>query len=202
MKITVAGLGYVGLSNAVLLAQKNEVYALDVDSDRVTKVQDRVSPIVDAEIEDYLANHDLNLTAVHDPELAYADADYVIVATPTNYDSVAHHFDTSSVEAVIADVTRFNPKAVIIVKSTIPVGFVDLMRAKFDTQQVIFSPEFLREGRALYDNLHPCRIIVGEKSKRAKVFGNLLLDGSHESNVPIVYTNSNLCNDICCQVFP
>ena len=190
MKITVAGLGYVGLSNAVLLAQKNEVYALDVDSDRVTKVQDRVSPIVDAEIEDYLANHDLNLTAVHDPELAYADADYVIVATPTNYDSVAHHFDTSSVEAVIADVTRFNPKAVIIVKSTIPVGFVDLMRAKFDTQQVIFSPEFLREGRALYDNLHPCRIIVGEKSKRAKVFGNLLLDGSHESNVPIVYTNS------------
>jgi len=190
MKIAVVGLGYVGLTNAVLLAQKNEVYAVDVNATRVDMVNDRISPIADVELEVFLANHDLNLTATVEPKLAYVGANYVIVATPTDYDSVEHHFDTSSVEMVIADVLRINPEAVIVIKSTIPVGFVDAMRVKFNTQQVIFSPEFLREGRALYDNLHPSRIIVGERSARAKVFAHLLLDGSCESNVPILYTDS------------
>ena len=190
MIIAVVGLGYVGLTNAVLLAQKNEVYAVDVDIERVAMVNKRMSPILDVELEEFLANHDLRLTATLQPELAYANADYVIVATPTNYDAVTHYFDTSSVEAVISDVTRINPKTVIVIKSTIPVGFVDAMRAKFDTQQVIFSPEFLREGRALYDNLHPSRFIVGERSARAEVFAQLLLDGSHEANVPILYTDA------------
>ena len=190
MKIAVVGLGYVGLAIAVLLAQKNKVHALDVDVRRVDMINDRKSPIVDVEVEEFFATQDLNLTATLEPDLAYAGADYVIVATPTNYDAVTHHFDTSSVEAVIADVTRINPEAVIVIKSTIPVGFVDSARAKFETQQVIFSPEFLREGRALYDNLHPSRIILGERSARAEVFAHLLLDGSHEPNVPILYTDA------------
>ena len=190
LKIAVVGLGYVGLANAVLLAQKNEVYAVDVDAVRVTMVNNRKSPIVDVELEEFLANNDFNLTATLKPELAYGGSDYVIVATPTNYDAMTHSFDTSSVEAVIADVTRINPEAVIVIKSTIPVGFVDAVRAKFKTKQVIFSPEFLREGRALYDNLHPSRIIVGERSVRAEVFANLLLDASYETNVPILYTDA------------
>ncbi|MDB4017193.1 nucleotide sugar dehydrogenase [Amylibacter sp.] len=190
MKIAVAGLGYVGLTNAVLLAQKNEVYAVDVDAVRVAMVNNRKSPVADVELEEFLANHDLNLNATLDPELAYAGADYVIVATPTNYDAVTHYFDTSSVEAVIDNVTRINPEAVIVIKSTIPVGFVDQVRDKFSTEQVIFSPEFLREGRALYDNLHPSRIIVGEQSARAEAFANLLLEASHESDVPILYTDA------------
>ena len=190
MKIAVAGLGYVGLINAVLLAQKNEVYAVDVDAARVAMVNNRKSPIVDVELEEFIASHDLNLTATLEPELAYVGADYVIVATPTNYDAETHYFDTSSVEAVIGDVTRINPEAVLVIKSTIPVGFVDAVRAKFETQQIIFSPEFLREGRALYDNLHPSRIIVGERSARAELFANLLLDGSQETEVPILYMNS------------
>ena len=190
MKIAVAGLGYVGLTNAVLLAQKNEVYAVDLDPERVDMVNNCKSPIVDAELEVFLASHDLNLTATLAPEVAYVGADYVVVATPTNYDATMNYFDTSSVESVIADVTSINPEAVIVIKSTIPVGFVDQVRAKFSTEQVIFSPEFLREGRALYDNLHPSRIIVGERSARAEVFANLLLDGSHESDVPILYTDA------------
>jgi UDPglucose 6-dehydrogenase len=190
LKIAVVGLGYVGLTNAVLLAQKNEVYAVDVDVARVAMVNDRKSPIVDLELEEFLSGHDLNLNATLEIELAYAGANYVIVATPTNYDPVNNNFDISSVEAVIADVTRINPESVIIIKSTIPVGFVDAMRAKFDTEKIIFSPEFLREGRALYDNLHPSRIIVGEQSSRAEIFAHLLLDGSLETNVPILYTNT------------
>ena len=190
MKIAVVGLGYVGLTNAVLLSQKNEVCGVDLDLERVAMVNDRTSPIVDVELEEFFASHDLNLTATLEPELAYAGADYVIVATPTDYDAVRHYFDTSSVEAVISDVMRINPEAVIVIKSTIPVGFVERMRAKFETQQVIFSPEVLREGSALYDNLHPSRIVVGEQSVRAEVFAHLLLDGSHETNVPILYTEA------------
>jgi UDPglucose 6-dehydrogenase len=190
LKIAVAGLGYVGLTNAVLLAQKNEVYAVDVDHQRVAMVNDRKSPFVDAELVEFFASTDLNLTATLEPEFAYAGAKYVIVATPTNYDPETNYFDTTSVEAVIADVKRINSEAVIVIKSTIPVGFVDAMRVQFETEQVIFSPEFLREGRALYDNLHPWRIIVGEKSERAEVFAHLLLDGSHEQNVPILYTDA------------
>jgi UDPglucose 6-dehydrogenase len=188
LKIGIAGLGYVGLTNAVLLAQKNEVCAVDVDEARVTMVNEGTSPIVDVELEDFLASHDLNLTATIDSKLAYEGADYVIVATPTNYDEVTNYFDTSSVEAVIAAVRRINPKAIIIIKSTIPVGFVDTMRAKFETDKIIFSPEFLREGRALHDNLYPSRIIVGERSERAEVFAHLLLDGSYKPNAPILYT--------------
>ena len=190
MKIAVAGLGYVGLTNAVLLAQKNEVYALDVDPKRVDMVNDRKSPIVDAELEEFFISNDLNLTATLEPELAYTDADFVIVATPTNYDTKTNYFDTSSVESVIAEVTELNSEAVIVIKSTIPVGFVNHVRTKFRTQKVIFSPEFLREGRAFYDNLHPSRIIVGERSARAEVFANLFLEGSNETDVPIFYMNA------------
>jgi UDPglucose 6-dehydrogenase len=190
LKIAVVGLGYVGLTNAVLLAQKNEVYAVDVDMARVAFVNDRVSPIEDVELEEFLSNHRLNLTATLDTDLAYVGASYVIVATPTDYDAVTNYFDTSSVESVIAEVTQINPEAIIVIKSTIPVGFVDSIRAKFKTRQVIFSPEFLREGSALYDNLHPSRIIVGERSARAEVFARMLLDGSHETDVPILYTNT------------
>jgi UDPglucose 6-dehydrogenase len=190
LKIAVVGLGYVGLSIAVLLAQKNEVYALDVDEQRVANINSGHSTVVDADIEEFLVNHELNLTATISPEIAYNDADYVIVATPTNYDSDDHQFDTSSVEAVILEIKYINPKAVIVIKSTIPVGFVDRIKLKFDTTQIMFSPEFLSEGRALYDNLHPSRIIVGERSKRAEVFANLLLEGSRELDVPILYTDA------------
>lgn len=190
MKIAVVGLGYVGLSNAVLLAQKNEVYALDVDELKVANINSGQSSFVDTDIEEFLGSHKLNLTATINPVIAYTNADYVIVATPTNYDSDNQHFDTSTVESVISEINYINPKAVIVIKSTIPVGFVDKAKLKFDTKQIMFSPEFLSEGQALYDNLHPSRIIVGERSKRAEVFANLLLDGSHESDVPILYTDA------------
>ena len=190
MRIAVAGLGYVGLTNAVLLAQNNTVIALDIDAARVELVNARQSPIVDPELVDFLKNHRLDLCATVDAQCAYEQADYVVVATPTNYDPFTHFFDTSSVEAVIAQVIAINPSAVIVIKSTIPVGFVDQARAKFATDKIIFSPEFLREGRALYDNLHPSRIIVGERSERAKVFANLLLQGAQTPDVPLLFTDA------------
>lgn len=190
MKIAVVGLGYVGLASAVLLAQKNTVYALDIGAERVAMINAGKSTIVDAQLEHVLGSNELDLIATIDSKQAFAEADFVIIATPTNYDVVTLFFDTSSVEAVIADVRKINSEAVIVIKSTIPVGFVDAMRVKFQTQKILFSPEFLREGQALYDNLHPSRIIIGERSEHAEVFANLLLDASHEANVPILYTDS------------
>ena len=189
MKIAVAGLGYVGLSNAVLLAQHNDVTAVDISEERVSMVNNGMSPIVDAELSDFLKNRDLSLTATTDGAAAYSDAEFVIVATPTNYDTVTNYFDTSSVEAVIDQVLAVNDTAAIVVKSTIPVGFVDRIRAEKDTDRILFSPEFLREGRALYDNLHPSRIIVGEQSDRARVFADLLLQGAEETDVEVLFTD-------------
>lgn len=191
MKIAVFGLGYVGLSNAVLLAQNNEVVAVDLAAERVEMLNARQSPIVDAELEEFLASKPLNLTATLDPQQALAGADYVIVATPTNYDVESNKFDTSSVEAVIKTAMAGNPDATIVIKSTIPVGFVLDVRERLGTQQVIFSPEFLREGRALHDNLHPSRIIVGEQSERARIFADLLFQGAQKSDVEILFTNPN-----------
>ncbi|QNE32396.1 nucleotide sugar dehydrogenase [Sphingomonas sp. NBWT7] len=190
MKIAVFGLGYVGLSNAVLLAQHNEVAAVDITPERVEMLNARRSPIVDHELAAFLAEKPLNLTATLDPVEALAGADYVIVATPTNYDVDTNKFDTSSVEAVIATAIAHNRTATIVVKSTIPVGFVDDVRARLGTDQVIFSPEFLREGRALHDNLHPSRIIVGERSERARVFADLLLGGAVKKDVEILFTDA------------
>ena len=190
MKIAVFGLGYVGLSNAVLLAQHNEVAAVDITAERVEMLNARRSPIVDEELERFLAEVPLNLTATFDPDEALAGADYVIVATPTNYDVDTNKFDTSSVEAVIASAIAVNRTATIVVKSTIPVGFVDDVRERLGTDQVIFSPEFLREGRALHDNLHPSRIIVGERSERARIFADLLLQGAVKKDVEILFTDS------------
>ncbi|PXA93110.1 UDP-glucose 6-dehydrogenase [Nostoc sp. 3335mG] len=190
MKIAVFGLGYVGMSNAVLLAQHNSVFAVDISEERVALVNDRKSPIVDAELERFLAERTLDLTATTDADAALAGADYVIVATPTNYDVETDKFNTSSVEAVIAKATAAAPQATIVIKSTIPVGFVDEVRQRMDAPNVIFSPEFLREGRALYDNLHPSRIIVGERSERAKIFADLLLQGAEKKDVAVLFTDS------------
>ena len=191
MKIAVAGIGYVGLSNAVLLAQHNEVVALDLSAERVALVNARKSPIVDREIEDYLAHHTLNLRATTSPEEAYTGVDFVIVSTPTNYDPVTNHFDTRSVEAVIQDVNRIAPAATIVIKSTIPVGYTAEINARFGCSNVIFSPEFLREGKALYDNLHPSRIVVGEKSERAHTFARLLQGGAIKQDVPVIFCGSS-----------
>ena len=190
MKIAIAGLGYVGLSNAVLLAQKYKVVALDVDLARIEMLNNRRSPIGDPEIERYLAEVALDLTATASKEMAYADADFVIVATPTNYDTTTNHFDTRSVEAVIADVVALNRQATIVVKSTIPVGFVARMRAQTGCDSIIFSPEFLREGRALFDNLYPSRIVVGEKSLRAEAFAALLQSCALRPDVPVLFTGA------------
>lgn len=187
MKVVVAGLGYVGLSNAVLLAQHNTVVAIDVDARRVDMVNAKKAPIEDRELEEYLATKDLNLVATTEATPAFEGADYVIVATPTNYDAQNDYFDTSTVEAVIAQVIACNREATIVVKSTIPVGFVARIREEMNTEQVIFSPEFLREGRALHDNLYPSRIIVGEESERARVFAELLLQGALKKDVPVQF---------------
>ena len=188
MKIAVAGLGHVGLANAALFAQNHQVVATDISKVRVDAVNARRSPIIDPELEDFLANKALNLSATTDLEEAYSAADFVIVATPTNYDPETNFFDTSSVESVVGFVLRFNPRATIVVKSTVPVGFISDIRERFDTDRVMFSPEFLREGRALYDNLHPSRIIVGDQSGDAKRFADLLLEGAAKTNVPVLFT--------------